>query len=40
MIKLFKAMAIATLMILLPVEPISAQQGKMETFETNGFTLS
>lgn len=39
MIKLFKAMAIATLMMLLPVEPISAQQGKRETFESNGFTF-
>ena len=39
MVKLFKAMVIAILMMLLPVEPISAQQGKMETFETNGFTF-
>lgn len=30
MIKLFKAMAITTLMMLLPVEPISAQQGKRD----------
>lgn len=33
MIKLFKAMAIATLMMLLPVEPISAQQGKRDLRE-------